>query len=62
MHTDTDTFNHGHTTTTYYITFEVEGGSRMEFKVKGQEYGLLAEGDIGKLKFQGTRYLGFERT
>ena len=27
----------------------------------GTEYGLLAEGDRGKLTFQGTRYLGFER-
>ena len=25
------------------------------------EYGQLAEGDTGKLSFQGTRYLGFER-
>lgn len=27
----------------------------------GREYGMLAEGDIGKLTFQGTRYLSFER-
>lgn len=33
----------------------------MEFSVGGSDYGLLAEGDIGKLSFQGTRYLGFER-
>ncbi|MDE8692479.1 DUF2500 domain-containing protein, partial [Faecalibacterium sp. DFI.5.82] len=25
------------------------------------DYGLLVQGDIGKLSFQGTRYLGFER-
>ncbi len=47
--------------TTYYITFEVESGERMEFHVNGREYGLLAEGDMGTLSFQGTRYLGFER-
>ena len=29
--------------------------------VSGQEYGLLVEGDVGMLSFQGTRYLGFER-
>lgn len=55
---------HGYTTstsTTYYVTFEVESGDRMEFSVSGQEYGLLVEGDQGKLTFQGTRYLGFER-
>lgn len=47
--------------TWYYITFEVESGDRMEFSVSGQEYGLLAEGDTGRLTFQGTRFLGFER-
>ena len=60
--------NHGtgmhHTThsTTYYVTFQVESGDRMELCVAGHEYGLLVEGDRGKLTFQGTRYLGFERT
>jgi hypothetical protein len=60
--------NHGttgmhHTThsTTYYVTFQVESGDRMELHVAGQEFGLLVEGDEGKLTFQGTRYLGFER-
>ena len=61
--------NHGtngmhHTThsTTYYVTFQVESGDRMELRMAGQEFGLLVEGDEGKLTFQGTRYLGFERT
>ena len=53
--------NH-HTSTTYYVTFQVESGDRMEFHITGQEYGLLVEGDKGNLSFQGTRYLGFERT
>lgn len=55
---------HGyHTTssTTYYVTFQVESGDRMELSVSGYEYGMLVEGDFGKLTFQGTRYLGFER-
>lgn len=51
----------GHSTTTYYATFEVPSGDRMELHVKDQEYGLLAEGDRGQLTFQGTRYLGFLR-
>lgn len=54
----------GYTTsssTRYYVTFEVESGDRMEFSVSGKEYGLLAEGDVGKLTFQGTRYLSFVR-
>lgn len=53
-----------HTThsTTYYVTFQVESGDRMELPVAGQDYGMLIEGDRGNLSFQGTRYLGFERT
>ena len=47
--------------TSYYATFEVDSGDRMELSVNGSEYGLLAEGDRGRLSFQGTRYLGFER-
>lgn len=54
--------HHHHTSTTYYVTFQVESGDRIEFHLSGQEYGLLVEGDKGNLSFQGTRYLGFERT
>lgn len=62
MHNDGDGIGHStSSSTTYYITFQVESGSRMEFHVNGQEYGMLVEGDHGQLKFQGTRYLGFER-
>lgn len=54
--------HHSHSTSTkYYITFEFESGDRSEFHVSGKEYGMLAEGDIGKLTFQGTRYLDFTR-
>lgn len=51
-----------HTThsTTYYVTFQVESGDRMELPVAGQDYGMLIEGDRGSLTFQGTRYLGFD--
>ncbi len=51
-----------HTSTTYYATFQVESGDRMELQLAGNEYGLLVEGDKGKLSFQGTRFLGFERS
>lgn len=54
--------NMSHTSTSYYATFQVESGDRMEFSVSGAEYGMLAEGDQGSLTFQGTRYLGFERS
>lgn len=52
---------HTDTHTTYYVTFQFESGDRMEFQVYGFEYGMLAEGDEGKLTFRGTRYLSFER-
>lgn len=47
--------------TTYYITFEVQSGDRMEFSIAGKEYGQLVEQDLGLLTFQGTRYISFER-
>ena len=47
--------------TYYYTTFQVESGDRIELSVSGSEYGMLAEGDTGRLTFQGTRYIGFER-
>lgn len=50
-----------HTYTTYYVTFQVESGDRLELSVSAEEYGMLAEGDSGKLSFQGTRFLGFLR-
>ena len=52
---------HTHTATSYYATFQVESGDRMELTVSGSDYGMLVEGDIGKLSFQGTRYLNFQR-
>ena len=45
----------------YFVTFEFESGDRLELPVDGSDYGLLVEGDTGRLSFQGTRYLGFER-
>ena len=53
---------HSSTSTRYFVTFQVESGDRMELSVDRAEYGMLAEGDKGKLSFQGTRYLSFERT
>ena len=52
---------HTSTSTSYYVTFQVDSGDRMELHMTGQEYGMLVEGDRGNLTFQGTRYLGFER-
>ncbi len=52
---------HTTTSTSYFVTFQVESGDRIEFSVSGSEYGMLAEGDTGRLTFQGTRYGSFER-
>lgn len=60
-HHHTDVGMHVSTSTSYYVTFQVESGDRMELSLSGREYGALAEGDRGKLSFQGTRYLSFER-
>ena len=47
--------------TSYYVTFQVESGDRMELKMSGNEYGMIAEDDLGILTFQGTRYISFDR-
>ena len=60
-HGGTNGHHHHHTSTSYYVTFQVESEDRMELHVAGHEFGMLVEGDEGKLSFQGTRYLGFER-
>jgi hypothetical protein len=52
---------HYSTATYYYCTFELPYGERVEFQVKGSEFGQLVEGDRGSLTFQGTRYHGFRR-
>ena len=52
---------HTSSSTSYYVTFEVQSGDRMELRVPRSEFGLLLEGDEGVLSFQGTRYLGFDR-
>ena len=60
-HAGTETGAMHHTSTTYYATFQVESGDRMELQMTGTEYGMLAEGDTGVLIFQGTRYKSFTR-
>ncbi|MCL6604750.1 MAG: DUF2500 family protein [Paenibacillus sp.] len=60
-HQQQDEGNSSRTTTTYFLTFELLGGIRMEFKVEGHEFGMSAEGDTGSLTYQGTRYHGFHR-
>ena len=59
-HHHSDTHHTSHSTA-YFATFQVESGDRMELQLQGHEFGLLVEGDKGRLSFQGTRFLGFER-
>lgn len=60
-HHHQEAHHHTHYSTSYYATFEVESGDRLELAVSGGESGMLSEGDQGLLTFQGTRFLGFER-
>lgn len=55
-----DHHHHSHHTA-YYVTFEFEDGRREEFSVRGDQYGLLVEGDEGTLQSQGTWFKGFYR-
>lgn len=50
-----------HSSTSYFVTFEVESGDRMEFQVNGLDFGQIVENDTGKLTFQGTRFKSFTR-
>jgi hypothetical protein len=52
---------HGRVSTSYYATFELKSGDRIEFGLYSKDYGLLVEGDEGELTYQGTRYHRFDR-
>ena len=53
---------HTSSTTRYFVTFQVESGDRLELQLDGSDFGMLAEGAEGRLSFQGTRFLDFQRT
>lgn len=48
--------------TFYYVTFQFEGGDRVELCVPVYEVGLMIEGDRGILCFKGSRFISFKRT
>jgi hypothetical protein len=48
--------------TAYYATFELKSGLRREFSLNGSDFGQLAEGDSGQLRYQGAHYLSFQRS
>lgn len=53
---------HTSSTTRYFVTFQVESGDRLELELDGSDFGMIAEGDEGRLSFQGTRFLDFQRS
>lgn len=53
--------HHHHNVTRYYVTFQFEGGERLELTVNGKEYGQLVEGDEGFLQYQGDWFQNFRR-
>lgn len=46
---------------TYSATFQINGGECIEFFVRKWQYDELSEGDWGKLTFQETEYIAFEK-
>jgi Protein of unknown function (DUF2500) len=48
--------------TSYYATFELQTGERLELAVRGAQFGQIAERDTGQLTYQGTRFKNFTRT
>ena len=50
-----------HKLITYYVTFDLETGEQIELRVSKLKYSELRKGCKGKLTFQGTRYIGFEK-
>lgn len=51
----------GGSRTSYYATFELECGKRVEYMVPSNQIGILAEGDVGTLTHQGTLFVEFSR-
>lgn len=44
------------------VVFELANGSRVELAIKDPTtYGIMVEGDCGTLKYQGKKFVGFER-
>lgn len=58
---DTSGMGDSSVSTSYFVTFEFSGGRREELRTPPKEYGLLAEGDLGMLTYQGPKFLGFDR-
>ncbi len=60
-HHHADNHHHHSSSTSYYATFEMTNGERMELRIPSNEFGMMVEGDTGILQFQGTRFISFNR-
>lgn len=60
-HHTADNHMHGSSRTYYYATFETDTGQRFELTLSGKEFGLLSDGDIGELTYQGEWFKAFKR-
>jgi hypothetical protein len=47
--------------TSFFITFEIDKEEKLEFSLTAVEFKNITEGDVGKLSYQGNRFLAFER-
>lgn len=56
-----DDISSSHAYTTYFVTFETDAGQRIELTLSDKDYGMLADGDIGELIYQGEWFKGFKR-
>ncbi|QGU93928.1 DUF2500 family protein [Clostridium bovifaecis] len=59
-HTSDNNIN-GSSITYYYATFETDAGQRFELTLSGKEFGLLSDGDVGELTYQGEWFKAFKR-
>lgn len=51
----------GATSTWNYASFQLPDGQRLELSMDGREYGQLAEGDSGILKWRDDIFEAFQR-
>lgn len=50
-----------HSHTTYFATFELENGERIELQIPDNQIGYMIEGDQGTLSFQGALFVTFKK-
>lgn len=60
-HSTSNNNMHHSSHTYYYATFETDAGQRIELIMSGRDYGMLAEGDLGELTYQGEWFKQFKR-